>query len=72
MQLEASVFGDKAVGDGPRETICHDLLYQRLVIALLLLGFAVACQMHMHVYEAWKQIGTLKVKGLASRQIGIG
>ena len=67
VQLQACVFGDKAVGDGSRETICHDLLYQRFVIALLLLGFAVACQVHMHVNEAWKQKSVFEVKGLAAR-----
>ena len=72
VQLHARVFGDKAVGDGSRKTIRHNFPYQRLVITLLLLGFAVACQMHMHVYEARKEIGALEVKGLASRQIGIG
>ena len=72
MQLQACVLGYKTICNGSREAICHDLLYQRLVIALLLLGFAVACQMHMHIYEARKQIGTLEVKGLATRQIGVG
>lgn len=72
MQLQARVFGNKAVGNSSRQNVCHDLLYQRLVIALLLLGFAVACQVNMHVYEARKQIGTLEVNGLAAGQIGFG
>lgn len=71
VQLQTCVLRNKAVGDGSRETACHDLLYQRLVIALLLLGFAVACQVHMHVYEAREQIGALEIKGLAAGQIGI-
>lgn len=58
--------------NGSREIICHDLLCRRLVITLLLLGFAVACQVRMHIYEAWKQMGILEVEGLASGHIGIG
>ena len=71
VQLQTRVLGHKAVGHGTREAVGHDLLYQGLVVALLLLRLAVAHQVDVHVDETGRKVGARQVEGLATREIGL-
>ena len=69
VQLQARVLRHQAIRDRTREAVGHDLLDQRLVVALLLLGLAIAREVHVHVDETRKQVGTLEVNELAAGEV---
>ena len=72
VQLQARVLRHQAVRDGARNAVGHDLLDQGFIVALLLLGLAVAREVHVHVDEAREQVGTLEVDKLAGGEVRLG
>ena len=72
VQLQARVLRHQAVRDGTRKAVGHDLLDQRLVVTLFLLGLAVAREVHVHVDEAREQVGALEVDELAGGEVRLG
>ena len=72
MQLQARVLRHQAVRDRACKAVGHDLLDQRLVVALLLLGLAVAREVHVHVDEAREQVCALEVDELAGSEVRFG
>ena len=58
---------DHAVRDGTRQPVGHDLLDERLVVALLFLGLAVSGQVHVHIDEAGHEVAAFEVVYLAPR-----
>ena len=60
-QLQSGVILDHAVGDDRTDRIGEDQSYQFRIVALLLLRFAIPCQMDMHIDQTRHDIRTIQI-----------